>query len=191
MPDRGPNHYLDQLRSARQAILLNLANPAFTAADVALMEALVSQCNVLESRWSQVEQSCEGIPPTLTHGDFRPKNVHVRVDPSGPALFVLDSETAGWGVPAADLAPCRGLLSAPQVDIAIYWSTVRDCWPGLHIETVQRLANVGRIFRRLAAISWESLSPAFDTHEVIFRSMERMRNYQAELSESIPAVLCA
>jgi hypothetical protein len=78
MPDRGPNHYLDQLRSARQAILLNLGNPVFTASDVALMEALVSQCNVLESRWSHVEQSCEGIPPTLTHGDFRPKNVHVR-----------------------------------------------------------------------------------------------------------------
>ncbi len=154
LPDRGPNHYLDHLRSARQAILRNLSNPALTAEHLALLETIVSQCDVLESRWSQVEQWCDDVPPTLVHGDFRPKNVHVRADPSGPALFALDWETAGWGVPAADLAPARGLLPAPQVDITLYWSTVRECWPGLDIQTVHRLATVGGVSdTRLAARS--------------------------------------
>jgi len=182
LPDRGPSHYLEHLQSARETILRNLTNPALKPDDVALLETILSQCDVLESRWSQMEKCCEGMPSTLVHGDFRPKNVYVRTDHAGTGLFPIDWETAGWGVPAADLAPSRELLPAHQLDMTAYWFIVRECWPSLDFQAIQRLANVGRIFRRLAYISWESTSLAYEWLE---KPMKAMRTYQAELADAI------
>jgi hypothetical protein len=184
LPNRGPEHYLTHLRLARRTILSNLANPALSPSDSALLETIVSQCDVLEGRWSQVEQYCAGMPPTLVHGDFRPKNIHVRAGPAGTDLFALDWETAGWGVPAADLAPSRGLLPAYQVNIAAYWSVVRECWPSVDIQAVGQLVHVGRIFRQLAAISWATMSLAY---EWLGKPIKSMQVYQAELAEAIQA----
>jgi hypothetical protein len=186
LPDRGPDHYLGHLRSARRTILRNLTNPALNVEDLAVLKSIISQCDLLEWRWSQVEKCCEGMPPTLVHGDFSPKNVYVRADQAGIGLFPLDWETAGWGIPAADLAPSRGLLPAHQVDITVYWSIARECWPSLDIQVIQRLVKVGRIFRRLAAINWSSVSLTFGTHELLGGPMSEMRVYQAELSYLIP-----
>src|SRR3990172_6727851 len=74
----------------------------------------------------------------------------------------MDWETAGWGVPAADLAPCSGVPPAPQMDMTLYGSMVRECWPSLDTQAIQRLATVGRLFRRLAAIHWASVSLAYE-----------------------------
>jgi Phosphotransferase enzyme family len=186
LPDRGPDHYLEHLRSARRTILRNLTNPALNVEDLAVLKSIISQCDLLEWRWSQVEKCCEGMSSTLVHGDFSPKNVYVRADQAGIGLFPLDWETAGWGVPAADLAPSRGLLPAHQVDITVYWSIARECWPSLDIQVIQRLVKVGRIFRRLAAINWSSVSLTFGTHELLGGPMSEMRVYQAELSYLIP-----
>lgn len=185
LPDGGPNRYLQHLRSARRTILNNLANPAFGAEDIVILKTVVAQCDLLESRWHEVEKCCEGVPTTLVHGDFRPKNILIRTDQPGTGFFPLDWETAGWGVPAADLAPSRGRLPIHQIDMTTYWLIVREYWPHLEIQAVQRLALVGRIFRRLAAISWESRSLAFGTERLLSGPMACMRVYQAELAEAI------
>jgi len=185
LPDRGPKHYLTHLRTARRTILSNLANPALSPGDRGLLETIVSQCDVLEGRWSQVEQCCAGMPPTLVHGDLRPRNVHVRAGPAGTDLFALDWETAGWGVPAADLAPSRDLPPAYQVNIADYWPIARECWPGVDIQAIGQIVHIGRIFRRLAAINWASMSLAYEWLE---KPIKNMQIYQAELAEAIQAV---
>jgi hypothetical protein len=169
LPDRGPGHYLEHLRSARHTILRYLTNPALSGDDVTVLHAIVAQCDFLESRWSQVETCCAGIPLTLVHGDFRPKNVHVRRDHGGSALFPIDWETAGWGVPAPDLA---------HVDLTVYWTVVRESWPTVDLQALQQLATLGKVFRRLAAMNWQSMS----------LEMASMRIYHAELSDAIQAV---
>jgi aminoglycoside phosphotransferase (APT) family kinase protein len=176
LPDRGPSHYLEHLRSARHAVQRNLANPALTGDDVTVLQAIVAQCDLLESRWSRVETCCEGLPSTLVHGDFRPKNVHVRTDQAGLTLFPLDWETAGWGVPAPDLV---------GVDLGAYWTVVRECWPTLDLQAIQRLANLGTLFRRLAAMNWESASLKSDWLD---RPMASMRVCHARLSDAIQAM---
>jgi hypothetical protein len=186
LPDRGPEHYLEHLRSARRTILNNLNNPALTPGDVALLETIVAQCDVLEAHWSQVEQYCVGAPPTLVHGDFQPKNIHIRAGQAGDDLFALDWETAGWGVPAADLAPSRGLPATDQVNVAAYLSVVRECWPGVDIQAVKQLVHVGRIFRRLAAINWASVSLPYEWLE---KPITSMRIYHAELAEAIQSTV--
>src|SRR5207248_7530745 len=133
------------------------------------LQAIVAQCDLLEACWNQVETCCEGIPSTLVHGDFRPKNVHVRRDHDGSALLPMDWETAGWGVPAPDLA---------RVDLGAYWTVVRECWPTVDRQALEQLAHLGNVLRWLAALSWESV--AFE--------MPSMRVCHAALSEAIEAV---
>jgi aminoglycoside phosphotransferase (APT) family kinase protein len=176
LPDRGPGHYLEHLRSARHMILRNLGNPALSGDDLTVLQAIVAQCDLLEARWSQVETWCEGIPSTLVHGDFRPKNVHVRRDHDGTALLPMDWETAGWGVPAPDLA---------RVDLRAYWTVVRECWPTLDLPAIKRLANLGTLFCRLAAMNWDSMSLKSDWLDW---PMASIRVCHARLTDAILAI---
>jgi len=188
LPDGGPDHYLEHLRSGRDMIRRHLSHPALSAGDLALLEAIISQCDFLESRWDEIENECEGIPSTLVHGDFQPKNIHVRTGQAGMSLFPVDWEMAGWGIPAADLAPAAGLALVPQVDIITYWTIVHECWPGLNIQAIQRLVKLGEVFRQLAAISWASLDLAYEWVET---ALHNMRVYQAELSQAIQTIAWA
>jgi len=98
LPDGGPGRYLRHLRSAREDILRNFSNPAFTAEDITLLRTIVSQYDLLERRWWWLEESCARAPSTLVP---------------------IDWETAGWGAPASDLT---------RVDIPAYWSVVQEHW---------------------------------------------------------------
>jgi hypothetical protein len=186
LPDRGPNHYLEHLRFGRDTIARNLANPVLTADDRATLEAIMAQCDALEQSWSQIERICADMPSTLVHGDFRTKNVRIRREESGTRLLALDWETAGWGVPAADLAPAHGLGSIQHIDLSTYESIVREHWPGLDLPAIRQLVTLGRIFRRLAAISWESLGLKHQWRE---KPMTSMQVYHVELAEAVQATL--
>ncbi len=105
------------------------------------------------------------MPATLVHGDFARQNVRVRHGQAGLVLLPFDWGTAGWGVPAADLAgsatfasqfPGARHILAGCADIVAYRSAIGDMWPLLDVESLQRLANVGSIFRVLAAINWDT-----------------------------------
>jgi len=182
LPDRGANHYLTHLRTARATILENFTNRALTDEDKIILKKVLSQLTYLESGWEQIEQFCSEIPSTLVHGDFRPKNVYVRDGQDGLVLFPLDWELAGWGVPAPDLATARGLPSFHQINLHEYWSIVSEDWPGLDLHTIERLARVGHVFRRLAAIGWASLGLAYEWPE---KDIGRMNQYQAELAATL------
>ncbi|MBI2953627.1 MAG: phosphotransferase [Chloroflexi bacterium] len=177
LPDRDPGHYLEHLQSGREAIVRNLTNPALTAVDVEMLEAIVSQLDVLKRDWGSLERYCHTMPRSLVHGDFVGKNVRLKRTRAGIVLLPFDWETAGWGVPAPDL---EGLWAVS--DAAVYWSSVRDVWSDLGIEGVQRLAIIGRIFRCLAAIRWESEGLWLERVDQPLRSM---RIYVSRLAESL------
>jgi hypothetical protein len=186
LPDRGPGHYLGHLRSGRAAILGNVTNAALTAEDRAVLKAVVSQCDALESRWDRVERVCDRMPRTLVHGDFVVKNVNVRPGPAGPAFLAFDWETAGWGVPAPDLvqALLPGRVCSVSPDIATYWAVVRESWPHLGIEDLRRMAELGRVFRLLAMIHWLSLDLEYPW---VSKPMAGMRVYRAEMTRGLEA----
>jgi hypothetical protein len=195
LPDRGPGFYLEELRSTRDTILQNLASPALQADDVAVLQAIVSQYNVLESRWRQVEALCNRMPQTLVHGDFTERNVHFRRLEDNAVLLPFDWEVTGWGTPAVDIAqlirfrkleqgavyvpftPERADWSTPAIDlgqfidrsvstqIAAYLSVVRPCWPWLDVQDLKQLAAIGTIFRLINSITWEQSGIVFDLWE--------------------------
>ncbi len=174
LPDRRPSHYRRLLRSGRDALLLRLAAPALTPEGQAVLEAVLAHCDRLESRWSELERVCEGIPDTLVHGDFIDNNVHVRATPSGLVFLPFDWEKAGWGVPAEDLS---------SVDGHAYWASVRDGPAGLAREPIRRLASAGRIFRCLVFLDWVLYARAFDGLDQEIEQVEICRSWLDPLLE--------
>jgi hypothetical protein len=144
--DKGPSHYLKRLQLGRNGILENLVNLAHLGGQLAPLETIVHQFDLLESHWDRVEAFCEGAPHTLIHGDFAARNLRVRNDQAGMALLPFDWGEAGWGVPAVDIM---------QVDVLSYSSSVHGHWPWLDLHAIQRLAIVGKIFRCLDAVYWQ------------------------------------
>jgi len=177
LPDRGPNYYLEHLQLAGGAIQQQLGNPTFHLDYQAVLESIASQLHFLENRWSLVEDFCNSMPRTIVHGDLVAKNVRIRMSATGITLLPFDWETAGWGVPAADLAWSRHKAVSP--DIAVYWSIVQPFWPHLDLQDIRKLANFGRVFRSLISVSWEKWSLRYPWAE------GNMRMYEANLADSI------
>ena len=178
LPDRGPAHYLDHLRHGRETICRSLDNPAMSAEDRRILKAVSAQCDAVERAWGGIERLCAGVPRTLVHGDFRSKNVRLRVIGADTTLFAFDWEMAGWGVPAPDLAVSRGVTRVEQVDLATYASIAHDYWPRVDAAALEELVVVGAVFRRLAAIGWESLSLSRESPQWV---VANMRVYWEEL----------
>jgi Phosphotransferase enzyme family len=160
--EAGPARYLAHLHAARARVRRNFAHPAFTEEDrAALLNVLAAQDRI-ESRWSVVERACTGVPKTVVHGDFQPKNVRVREETSGLALYAFDWEMAGWGVPAADLVLNSRGSEMIQIDPEVYVSELGGQWPNVDAATIARLSTVGYVFRRIAVIDWESMQLDFE-----------------------------
>ena len=189
LPDRGPGHYLEQLRQGGETIQRNLTNPALTAETRAMLETVVRQLEVVASRWGQVEELCECAPRTLMHGDFAPKNMRVRTGRAGLSLLPFDWGSVGRGVAAADLAQSgmepNGYWNYwANPDLAAYCSVARESWPRLDIQDVKQLAIIGKIFRSLICINLEAPSFAMEWVENAARDM---RLYQAAMADAIQA----
>lgn len=172
LPERGPEHYLNLLQSARDAILSNSANPSLNTDDHALLEAILAHCDYLSAHWGRLASICQGMPQTLVHGDFIGKNVVVRSSRDGIIFLPYDWEKAGWGIPAEDIS---------RVDIPTYWSTVRDYWPGLGAKAFKRLANVGRVFRCLVFLHWIAPSLADESLEEPVNYIRSCETWLADL----------
>jgi hypothetical protein len=115
------------------------------------------------------------MPQTLVHGDFIKKNVAVRSSQDGIIFLPFDWEKAGWGIAAEDIS---------RVDIPTYWSTVRDYWPGLRAKSLERLANVGKVFRCLVFLDWVAPNLA---RESIEQPMNDVRSCEGWLADLIQA----
>ena len=185
LPDRGLSHYLQRLRSSRAALLERVGNPVLSAADVALLQTVVAQLDLIESHWAEMEIFSDGVPPTLVHGDFVIRNLRIRPGANGPALLVYDWEMAGWGFPATDLAQVDRCARA---DLYAYCSVARQDFPQLDVRDIQRLANYGNLLRVVDAIYWATLFMVRDAYKSLLKPLQMIAKYQMQLAASLHAV---
>jgi len=184
LPDRGPDHYLQHMRSAWDVIHDSLVDPALGTGDRQMLRGILSRYEQLERNWPQLEGLCRGMPSTLVHGDFVGKNIRIEKGSQGLAVWIFDWESAGWGIPVVDLAqaqPGAGQISA-NPDIHAYWVAVQGWWPAVDLDTVERLAHVGTIFRLLAAIGWAA--PGL-VSGLVRRTIDHLSVYESNLSRLI------
>jgi Phosphotransferase enzyme family len=146
LPDRGPGHYFDLLRSVEALLAETLGNPALSAEEIAVVEEVVEACDRLGSQWSSVAAKLAEGPLTITFGGFSSKNARVREGPDEPVLMPFDFESAGYGCPAIDLV---------YLDGDPYVQEAREWWSGLDVDEFDRLRGVGRILGGLKAIPGE------------------------------------
>jgi phosphotransferase family enzyme len=179
LPDAGPARYLDHLRVGREAVRACLKNPVLAVDELATIRQLLSDLDLLERRWACIERACTGVSSTFVHGDFRPKNAHIRHTRGQAELLVIDWEMAGWGVPAVDLA---------EIDLPTYWSVVRSEWPGARLEDMQRLRAVGQVFRSLAAVRWMAAGLLYDRAEWLIRPVMTMQQAQRSFVDAFQAI---
>ncbi|MCO5189029.1 MAG: aminoglycoside phosphotransferase family protein [Anaerolineae bacterium] len=150
LPLRGAEHYLEHAQSAFSTINQSLTNNALASEDGEYLNSMLRCYENLIANWSQIADQCRDFPVTFVHGDLVHKNMRVQTRDAGETVVVFDWETSGQGLPAPDLASIKVL------DIASYLSPVQQQWPNLNMRTIERLAELGSLFRTLAAINWEA-----------------------------------
>ncbi len=185
LPDRGPDHYGQRLRSTRTALLERVGNRALSADETALLRAVAAQCDVIEAHWDELETFCERWPRALVHGDFVIKNLRIQPT-SAPALLVFDWEMAGWGLPASDLAQFVGNTVTP--DLEVYYSVLRQDFPRLDVHETQRLANYGTVLRMVDKIFWETLTMVGDSYEFLVNPLLSVKKYEPQLEAGLRAL---
>jgi len=180
LPDRGPGHYLQLLRSARATLLAHVDNPVLSAEEVALLRRLTAKCEVIEVHWGELESYFGGWPRAIVHGDFVVKNLRISSGATNPALLVFDWEMAGWGVPATDLAQFLGATASP--DLEVYGSRLRQDSPQLDVRDIQRLANYGEILRMVDKVFWATVWMVNDSYVFLLTPLLALKQYEAELA---------
>ena len=185
LPDRGPTHYVQHLQIIRKAIRGDFDRSALKSSDFQLLGDVLRQLDFLETRWNRLVELYYRFPRTLVHCDFVTKNLRVRSTASGLSLVAFDWEIAGYGAPAPDLAELTGRgaprerrdSDLPDTELVKYWAVLREGWPDLSFDAIKQLAEVGAVFRALAAMSWES--------ESICRGwwpVQELQNYAVDLA---------
>ena len=183
LPARDADYYLALLRSTRDRLREHLVNPELHADDLSSMENLASQFDALEAHWHELQAMCDGLPPTLVHGDFVRKNVRVRADSDGLALLVFDWEYAGWGVPATDLAQFVGRTVSP--DLEVYSALMNGPLRAYRGRAARRLAECGRFFRLIDKINWSSLALTFGPYSLLEKPMSYLKYYEPRVAEAL------
>jgi phosphotransferase family enzyme len=181
LPDGGLQRYHKCLRDSRERIEWNLGNPSLAAEQRGVLASLPGTLDRIEDSWETLERACSRLPETVVHSDFRPKNVRIRRAESGPVLFALDWELAGWGVPVADLAPARREIDVLPFDPDVYAAEVLGHGPRLDAAAIRQLSMIGCVMRRLAAIEWETLSLHFEDPRSLSTPVASLRSLQGEL----------
>jgi thiamine kinase-like enzyme len=183
LPHRGPDHYLLHLGAARTLLRQNVAHPAFYDEDRETARRLLTLLDEIEASWGCIERICGKSPNTLVHGDLQPKNLRLRVEHGTAVVLSFDWETAGWGVPAADLA---GLVDrSDDAALQAYVSELRSTWPDMDAAQIPSLAQVGHVFRLLSSVWWAALGLE---HAWIGRSRWKLRCYRSDLERAVTAL---
>lgn len=155
LPDRGPNHYLRALRWSCTQISAHLSGDHLAADDRRILLETLRALAMLEERWEMIAAWCDAMPHTLVHGDFVDKNCRVRKAAGhGLELVAFDWETAGWGVPAVDLATNAFGVHGVALERETYTAEIRQVWPGLGRMELEHAVRVGDAQRLVAAIQW-------------------------------------
>ncbi|PYJ99289.1 MAG: hypothetical protein DME23_09990 [Verrucomicrobia bacterium] len=150
------------------------------------MRALEAHCEVLESRWSDMESICGVLPPTLVHDDFVIKNVRIQPGPSGPRLLVFDWEYAGWGSPGVDLAQFIYHVVSP--DLSAYCSVLKSDYPHLDEPILQCVAGCGTLLRLVDSMYWATTWMGSGEYELLAKGVHALGMYETSLIEQLRAM---
>lgn len=174
LPDRGADHYREQLRHAISTIEAHSRNPVLSQDSIEKLDRVVGFCQQIEGEWSRIERAAAEGPSTIVHGDFTAKNLRVRTGRGDATLVTFDWEMAGAGPAGVDLAH---FLNAASGDaLSLYLERASELWDTRTLADVERAATVGCLFRSISSLAWMSGSLRLRKAEKYVVHMERFGN---------------
>jgi ATP-binding cassette, subfamily B, bacterial len=177
LADRGPAHFLNLLRAARERIVANVHRVGLDD-EARIMTTIAAHCSRVEREWPRIQVICDEMPSGLVHGDFVSKNVRIQRTNGDFRAVAFDWERAGWGMPGLDLA---------QLDDAAlehYAACVAPHWTGIGLADLRRMRETGTLFSLLASIEWATHDFC---HEWLHRPLKKLRTYEPELRKVLAA----
>ena len=173
LPGHSAARYWHCLPEGLERIEPNMGNPALTSYEVTTLRRILKLWQIIERNWPELEQVCAEMPQCLAHGDFVKKNVRIHREPGGTAVYALDWDISGWGVPAVDIE---------RMDLDTYEKGVREYWPHLGLPEIRKMANTGVILRNLGLIHATAVGLPYDWVE---RTMSELAVYETCLAEAV------
>jgi len=145
LPDRDLDDARRTLASSRATLMSTIDRTDIDDQGRRSLEDLVGLLDAIGDGWHRVVGVVGELPATLFHADFVGKNMRLRDDGETRTLDVFDWDVAGWGPPVRDLA---------AVDVGAYMEVAGVLW-GVRARDLDRLSDVARLLRLIAAIDWE------------------------------------
>ncbi len=186
LPRRDCSYYLEQLRFVAAQVQSLMRNPVVPARDLPLLQTIMAQCELIESRWPELQQRCAGFPPTIVHGDFVSKNVRIGSTAGGPALLVFDWEVAGWGIPATDLAQSVGGTVSPNLEA--YRKAMSKFGMQMDMRMLEGVAECGNFFRMLDIMGWACHWGMDHAYAYLSKPISCLGTYAPRLAQLLPSV---
>ena len=171
--DRGPDHYLQHLYSARTLISNSLSQTWVSERSRTALLRLRGFLDRLEEDWGRLDAVCRLAPRTIVHGDLVDKNVRFRTRGGARELVVLDWEMMGLGIPSVDLK----LLGD---DLEGYAARMQALRPSMSPALVKALANIGQIFRSLVVLDWKACDLPYE-----WCSLESFESFESRLEADL------
>jgi hypothetical protein len=175
LPLRDADYYLALVRSAKEVVADGLTNDVIDGSAQRVLRTLAEDCTQLEERWSEVETLWARFPRTLTLPGMGRDNSCVRATPHGPSFAPFDFESAGWGVPAAELW---------QLDLDRYLRATAPVWR-LESRDLERIAAIGGGLFSIKSIGGEvaTLSSPWP-----WRALRKLTFYAKQVASGLSAL---
>ncbi len=186
LPDRSPAHYMRLIQDSRTALQAHVDSPVLAADEAELLRTVVARCDLMQSRWGDLQGFFGAWPSAVVHDDFVIKNLRLRTNATCAELLVFDWEMAGWGVPAVDLAQFLGRTASPDLDT--YAKDRRSYDPNLTPDDLSRLAAYGNLLRLVDVVYWEAVTTGGPTYAFLTGPIAMLRRYEPELTATLAAV---
>jgi hypothetical protein len=183
LPRRDARHHHSELSRARHRLEAALRREMLSPTQRRALSALDAQLEALDRDWAEIDDASRALPETLVHRDLAPRNVRLDPHEATPSPIVLDWEMAGVGPPAADLFHVW-LADSSELRTR-YREGVHHWCPGLTDGDVVHMHRVGRVFRIVAAIAWESESLEFPRKAE--KSVTNLQFYGRRLRDALAA----
>ena len=188
--ERDLQYYQGHLRLAAETILKHRSNPSLKEDDLQVLDAITSQCDLMERHWGELEDYCSRMPLCYSHGDFKSDNVRIVHTSSGHRhLVVFDWSAIALHIPAVDATQLFALSFSKEpinADIHAYCAIVRRKWPFMDVPQVRRLAYVGEIFRWVVAIRWAAEDLKYEWTEQAIYLFRLYRSWMEDIVHVAP-----
>lgn len=176
LPGRGAEYYRGLLEKAKAALQNAWEAPPPGREPRGILENLLEATLAVDKNLSGLDEECADLPNVFTHNGFYGKNAQVAERNGERVVLAFDWESAGWGLPALDIA---------REDVAAYGNALRRFFPDIEDGRLKRISLLGKTFWVLKAVEGEKTLLSLPWSE---KFSGKLAAYRDQLADGVSAL---